>query len=146
MVIRIILWSFLNSSLRSLRFALGAPSPPDGFLRPGDPMGKMVAWTFYVYVLSVLFSPLFLCSARSPLPGVLCLLLSMLLPSGSVLARSNSKSIAWIFSIIRIAEEPRKRVFTRGEHEGHDRIANSVGASGKEAARVSLPKIDRSAL
>src|SRR5829696_2989593 len=60
---------------------------------------------------------------------------SMLLPFGNVLARSNSKLIAWIFSIIRIAEEPRKRVSTRGENEGHDRMANCVRTSGKEAAR-----------
>jgi hypothetical protein len=45
----------LRASVEREGFALGTlPSPPDGFLRPGDPMGKMIAWTFYVYVLSVL--------------------------------------------------------------------------------------------
>jgi hypothetical protein len=56
------LWILLDRVLRTSvarqGFALGtSPSPLDGFMRPGDPMGKMIAWTFYVLFVFLPCSP-----------------------------------------------------------------------------------------
>jgi len=110
------------SSVKDLSFTL----PPDGFVRLAGPtVGKMLARMFCV--LSVLLPhalPLL------PLPAPPSIYLGLMI--------APRKRVSMPTPTPHSALRPLN---TPAESEGHDRIANSVRASRKEAVRLSLPRV-----
>ena len=107
------------SSVKDLSFTL----PPDGFVRLAGPtVGKMIARMFCV--LSVLLPH------ALPLPAPPSIYLGLMI--------APRKRVSMPTPTPHSALRPLN---TPAESEGHDRMANSVRASGKEAVRLSLPRV-----